>query len=152
MLQEFRAQDAAAWLIQADGQRLPFRDGTFGLVLLMQVLSGAHDWQSLLCKVGRVLAPTGTVVVGRANASSTGVDAQLKRQLAIVLEQSALEVRIDGISRVKKRCHGWKHVPPVGATRGQRLGWQSEARENSLSVTARGRGLPYCQLGCKRKR
>ena len=106
MLQEFRAQSAAAWLVQADGHRLPFRHGTFGLVLLMQVLSGAHDWQSLLCEVVRVLEPGGAVVVGRTIVPSTGVDAQLKQQLAIVLEQMGISPHMGGISRMKKRCHG----------------------------------------------
>ena len=101
MLQEFRRQNAAASLIQADGQHLPFRDGTFGVALLMQVLSGTSDWQSLLCEVVRVLAPAGAVVVGHTIAPSTGVDAQLKRQLAIVLEQMGVASHRRNKSREK---------------------------------------------------
>jgi hypothetical protein len=80
----------------------------------MQVLSGARDWQNLLSEVVRVLQPTGAVVVGHTIAPSTGIDAQLKRQLAIVLEQMAIawrglnKSRIEALSWLEARatrCH-----------------------------------------------
>lgn len=105
MLREFRVQSAGAWLVQADGERLPFRDNTFGVVLLMQVLSGARDWQNLLSEVVRVLQPAGAVVVGHTLAPSTGIDAQLKRQLAIVLEQMGIAWR--GLNKSRTKALSW---------------------------------------------
>ena len=122
MLREFRAQNAAACLIQADGRRLPFRDGSFDLVLLMQVLSGAHDSQSLLCEVVRVLQPAGAVVVGHTIAPSTGVDAQLKRQLTIVLEQMGIAAhganksREEALSRLETRATRRSHTTAASWT------------------------------------
>jgi ubiquinone/menaquinone biosynthesis C-methylase UbiE len=87
MLREFRAQSASAALVQADGGCLPFRDESFDLVLLMQVLSGAHNWRNLLVETVRVIVPGGFVVVGHTVAPPEGIDALMKRQLSRVLEE-----------------------------------------------------------------
>ncbi|HEY6250418.1 MAG TPA: class I SAM-dependent methyltransferase, partial [Candidatus Angelobacter sp.] len=87
MLREFHARNADACLIQADGCRLPFRDTSFDLVLLMHVLSGIEkdNWHNLLCETVRVIAPGGYVVVGHTTGSMAGVDARMKRQLNHIL-------------------------------------------------------------------
>src|SRR5262252_6260877 len=87
MLNEFRARNSAALLVHADGGRLPFPDGSFELVLLMQVLSGTDNWRDLLGETVRVLAPGGFVVVGHTVTPPAGVDAQMKNQLAQILEE-----------------------------------------------------------------
>ncbi len=87
MLREFRARDSAAYLFQADGGFLPFRDHSFGLVLLMQVLSGAHNWQKLLGETKRVTSPGGWVVVGQTATPADGVDVRMKKQLMQILKQ-----------------------------------------------------------------
>ena len=45
MLRAFLKHNANACLILADGQQLPFRNGGFDIVMLMQVLSGVRDWR-----------------------------------------------------------------------------------------------------------
>jgi ubiquinone/menaquinone biosynthesis C-methylase UbiE len=90
MLRRFRADSRTAPLVQGRGQQLPFRDGAFEVVLLMQVLSGAGDWRGLVDEACRVLAPAGAIVVGRTNMPSTGVDAQLRRRLAAILEDMGI--------------------------------------------------------------
>ena len=87
MLREFHARHSAAFLLQADGGRLPFADGSFELVLLMQVLSGTHNWRNLLCETARVIVPGGFVVVGQTVTPQAGVDAQMKRQLSVILKE-----------------------------------------------------------------
>ena len=87
MLQEFPATSKSCILAQADGRQLPFRDGTFDVVLLMQVLSGIGDWQGILSETRRVLLPGGSVAVGHTISPESGIDAQLKRQLAAILEE-----------------------------------------------------------------
>lgn len=124
MLKEFRAQSDAAWLVQADGQRLPFRDGTFGLVLLMQVLSGARDWQNLLCEVVRVLEPAGAVIVGHTIAPATGIDMQLKRQLAIVLEQMGIASR--GLNKSREKALSWLEARAARRRRMTAALWTAE--------------------------
>jgi len=92
MLREFAAQTCAingraSFLAQADGEQLPFRDRAFDVVLLIQVLSGVGRWRRLLDEVFRVLGAGGTLVVGHAAMPQAGIDAQLKSQLAIVLQE-----------------------------------------------------------------
>ncbi len=87
MLREFLTQSHAAPLVQSDGTQLPFADGSFDVVMLMQVLSGAQDWQGLLLEVRRVLRPRGVVVVGHTATHASGVDAQMKRRLSEILRE-----------------------------------------------------------------
>ena len=87
MLRAFLKHNADACLILADGQQLPFRDGTFGIVMLMQVLSGLRDWRGLLSEARRVLHPEGAIVVGHTVSPPQGINTQLKEHLAIILQE-----------------------------------------------------------------
>jgi ubiquinone/menaquinone biosynthesis C-methylase UbiE len=91
MLQEFLLTTRTRCLAQADGQQLPFRDGAFDVVMLMQVLGGARNWRGLLGEARRVLRPGGAVVAGHRVAPAAGVDAQLKKRLAAILETMGVE-------------------------------------------------------------
>ena len=86
MLHEFHTKDSAACLMQVDGACLPFMNHCFELVLLMQVLSGTHNWRNLLCETARVIVPGGFVIVGQTVTPATGVDEQMKKQLAQILK------------------------------------------------------------------
>jgi ubiquinone/menaquinone biosynthesis C-methylase UbiE len=91
MLQEFSAkaefrESKTSLLAQAEGRQLPFRNASFDLVLLMQVLS-AGNWRPLLDECRRVLRHGGIIAVGHTRSPESGVDAQLKRQLVAILEE-----------------------------------------------------------------
>ncbi len=90
MLRVFLANSRTARLVHSRGEQLPFRDGTFDVVLLMHVLTGTDDWRGLVTETCRVLAPAGAIVVGHTNRPSTGVDAQLKRQLTAILDDMGI--------------------------------------------------------------
>ena len=99
-----------AALVQADGELLPFRDATFDAVLLMQVLNSAHDWRRLALEATRVLAPTGTLIVGRTVAPEDGIDARMKLRLADLLDAMGAEARrkqpSDSAMRwLERNCH-----------------------------------------------
>lgn len=90
MLREFSAkpefrESRTSLLAQAEGRQLPFRNASFDLVLLMQVLS-AGNWRPLLEECRRVLRPGGVIAVGHTKSPDSGVDAQLKRQLVAILD------------------------------------------------------------------
>jgi ubiquinone/menaquinone biosynthesis C-methylase UbiE len=90
MLQEFSGklefrESKTSLLAQAEGSRLPFKNAVFDLVLLMQVLNSAN-WRPMLDECRRVLRPGGIIAVGHTKSPESGVDAQLKRQLAVILE------------------------------------------------------------------
>lgn len=105
MLREFAVQNPAACLLQAEGGSLPFRDASFDLVLLMQVLSGAADWTGLLQEALRILASPGVVVVGQTVAPDSGMDSQLKRQLDLILEETGIAMHKPKKSR--KNALAW---------------------------------------------
>jgi SAM-dependent methyltransferase len=96
MLRGFAARRTpAALLVQADGERLPFADATFGAVLLMQVLNAARDWRQLIGEARRVLRRSGALFIGRREAPEDGIDARMKRRLAELLTAMGVASRRD---------------------------------------------------------
>ena len=86
MLQAFAGRcDHAPRLVQADGHRLPFGGATFDAVLLIQVFGGLGGARQFASEVRRVLRPGGIVVIGRTAVPEDGIDAQMKRQLGVIL-------------------------------------------------------------------
>jgi ubiquinone/menaquinone biosynthesis C-methylase UbiE len=86
MLNEFAGRERAARLVQANGRQLPFRDGAFDAVLLIQVFGGLSGWREVIAEARRVLRPRGAIVVGRTQMPADGIDARLKQQLAAILD------------------------------------------------------------------
>jgi demethylmenaquinone methyltransferase/2-methoxy-6-polyprenyl-1,4-benzoquinol methylase len=88
MLSEFRRRAAdRARLVQADGERLPFADGSFDAIMLIQVFGGMRGWRRLLVEARRVLRGAGVLVLGRAVAPPDGLDARMKAQLSLLLDE-----------------------------------------------------------------
>jgi len=81
----------APFLVQADGEFLPFPNAVFRVVLLMQVVTGARSWRALLAEALRVLCPGGVAAVGRVRVPEDGVDSRLKAQLEAVLLKMGIE-------------------------------------------------------------
>jgi ubiquinone/menaquinone biosynthesis C-methylase UbiE len=86
-----RFDDPRARLIVADGERLPFRDRTFDIVLLLQVLGGAPGWRGIVDESRRVLRPAGVLAVGWAATPERGLDDQMKTKLATLLGKIGAE-------------------------------------------------------------
>ena len=104
MLREFTTKTGAIdrtvpCLAQADGERLPFRDAIFDVVLLIQVLSGARRWRALLDEARRVVKAGGKLVFGHVVAPPAGIDAQLKSRLATILDEMGVRLQQPGKSR-----------------------------------------------------
>lgn len=89
MLGQFaRRADAggrAPRLVHADGERLPFADAAFDLVLLVQVFGGVEEWRPFVAEARRVLRPAGTLVLGRTAMPEAGLDARMKERLDAIL-------------------------------------------------------------------
>jgi ubiquinone/menaquinone biosynthesis C-methylase UbiE len=90
MLREFQARTKGGLLVQADGRQLPFRNGSFDIVLLMHVLSAAGEWSPVIDEVRRVCHSGGFVAIGRTVNPEFGIDAQLKRQLKLILGEMGI--------------------------------------------------------------
>jgi SAM-dependent methyltransferase len=123
MLQEFVAQSGSACLIQADGGKLPFPDGAFHVVLLMQVLSGARDWPGLLQEAQRVLSANGAIAVGKTATPENGIDAQLKQQLASILEEMGVSMHEPQKSR--KQSLAWLEARATRRTHVTAAAWKT---------------------------
>jgi ubiquinone/menaquinone biosynthesis C-methylase UbiE len=122
MLRQFLSGFTGGSLAQADGRQLPFRDGAFDVVLLMQVLSGVDDWGAILGEVRRVLRSGGSVAVGHTVHPASGMDAQLKRRLNSILgemrvvwqrpqetrRQALAWLESSAIRHVHSRAASWK--------------------------------------------
>ncbi len=89
MLRTFKDRAATAALVQADGCELPFRQGTFDAVLLVQIFGGLKRWRALIDETLRVLKPGGALLLGRILTPDDGIDAAMKRQLAAILSEQA---------------------------------------------------------------
>src|ERR1700710_78103 len=89
MLSEFKRRAAASAhasrLVRAAGDRLPFADGSFDAIMLIQVFGGMRGWRRLLAEARRVLRGAGVLVLGRTLAPSDGLDARMKQQLSLLL-------------------------------------------------------------------
>jgi SAM-dependent methyltransferase len=77
MLDRYRAKAAALGLpppvvLRADATRLPFRDACVDAALEVHVLHLVSAWREALAEVRRVLAPGGTVLIGRGGGRHGG--------------------------------------------------------------------------------
>jgi len=132
MLREFPANSNSCFLAQADGRQLPFRDCTFDVVLLMQVLSGIGDWQGILSETRRVLLPNASVAVGHTISPESGIDAQLKRQLAAILEEMGIEWHRPKESR--RQALAWLESSAKRHVRAQAASWNVIATPQEFLV------------------
>ena len=81
------SQRCAARLVQANGTQLPFRDGSFDAVMLIQVFGGMRGWREVLAEARRVLRAAGALVIGRTVAPADGLDARMRQRLAAILTE-----------------------------------------------------------------
>ena len=105
MLSEFRRRAAdRARLVQADGERLPFADGSFDAIMLIQVFGGMRGWRRLLVETRRVLRGAGVLVLGRTVAPPDGLDARMKAKLSLLLGEIGAPA---DRSNTRQDAQGW---------------------------------------------
>ncbi len=143
MLRAFAGLADSAHLAQADGERLPFGDGAFDAVLLVQIFGGLRGWRHVLAEARRVLRPAGALIVGRTVTPPDGIDARMKRQLDAILGTLGIEpkgknTRADVESFLKSNARS--------ETRATAATWTAARRPNGFierhSTGARFSALP----------
>lgn len=77
-------------LVQADGEHLPFHDATFDVVMLINVIGAAHNWNNVVVESRRVLRAHGALVVAHVVMPSDGVDTRMKKHLASFLKEAGI--------------------------------------------------------------
>jgi len=132
MLREFQAHSHSACLLQSDGRLLPFADGSFDVVLLMQVLSGAEDSQALLLEVRRVLHPHGVVIVGHTVTPPSGVDAQLKKKLSEILRE--IGVAWHEPQKARRQSLAWLESSAARSSQVRAASWVAERTPREFLV------------------
>jgi SAM-dependent methyltransferase len=105
------APQPAAPLVQANGESLPFVAASFDTVLLVHVLSGVMTWQKLLAEARRVLRANGWLILGQTVAPSAGIEAQLRRQLSLLLA----EMKVTGFrpGKGREQARAWLSAEAV---------------------------------------
>ena len=125
--ENFRQQGLAGSFVEADGEQLPFQDGTFDLVFAHGVVQYTSDGQKLVDECRRVLKPEGRAIfqvynrISWLNALSGLMKVGLEHEDAPVLRKYSIgefkrllrafrDVRIvEERFPVKSRLHkGWK--------------------------------------------
>jgi SAM-dependent methyltransferase len=101
-------------LVQTDGRRLPFRDATFGAVMLIQMFGGMRGWEPLITEARRVLRSAGVLVIGRSALPADGVDARMKQRLVSLL--GGRGVQLDAMNAREVVAH-WLASAATGRTR-----------------------------------
>jgi SAM-dependent methyltransferase len=145
--------------VQADGENLPFGDGTFDVTYCVATLHHALDLPKMVREMARVTRPGGVVAglnegtrgVGRSseNPDQSGEKALgINEHVHTVLAYGAAFTRAGLVLRRLERADGWppvpfgyflSRIPKVGMTVGT-LAHLSAARYAGVSIYARKRG------------
>jgi ubiquinone/menaquinone biosynthesis C-methylase UbiE len=124
MLRAFAADpDRRAPLAQADGERLPFDAATFDAVLLIQVFGGMRGWRRVLGEARRVLRPSGALILGRTVAPADGLDARLRKRLALILDELGVAPKT---KNTREDAQQWLATQASRSTRVVAAGWTAE--------------------------
>ncbi len=106
-------------LCRADGKRLPFRDGSFDLVLCLYGLHHFRGYFEALCEIARVLKPTGTFALidpirrpGKPPGGRHGMEVPTRDELDRMLRDAGFEIVRSRVSlgSVKAVTHKGKPV------------------------------------------
>jgi ubiquinone/menaquinone biosynthesis C-methylase UbiE len=147
MLREFARRGGAhnsctPRLVQADGQRLPFRDATFDAVLLIQVFGADQSWRQLATEARRILRSPGVLVIGQSTMPPNGLDEQMKRRLGSFLDQMAVP-----FYSMKPRgdVQHWFELSAQSATRLVAAEWNADRTPRGF-LSRRGTGARFAAL------
>jgi SAM-dependent methyltransferase len=95
-------------VLQADGTRLPFLDGSVDVVLEVHVLHLIPAWRAALAEVRRVLVPGGVVLIGRGGGRelSDGPLARIRRRFDELAEAAGGGLRRVGVADDAEKVAG----------------------------------------------
>jgi ubiquinone/menaquinone biosynthesis C-methylase UbiE len=119
MLREFmrKAHDGhcgTPLLVQANGEHLPFRDGSFDAVMLVQIFGGMRGWRRLVGEARRVLRQSGVMLMGRWLIPPDGIDEQMKQRVQALFAEMSLSLELQSTRRNVQR---WLEAAAAQSTR-----------------------------------
>jgi ubiquinone/menaquinone biosynthesis C-methylase UbiE len=127
MLREFmrKAQDGhcrTSLLVQANGEQLPFRDGSFDVVMLVQIFGGMQGWRRLVGEARRVLRESGTLLMGQWLIPPDGIDEQMKRRVEGLFAEMSLSRELQS---TREKVRQWLEATAAQSTRIVAATWRT---------------------------
>jgi SAM-dependent methyltransferase len=118
MLREFMRQAhghcGTPLLVQADGEQLPFRDGSFDAVMLVQIFGGMQGWRRVVGEARRVLRQSGVLLIGQWIIPPDGIDEQMKQRILGLFAEMSLSRELQ--SR-RENVQRWLETTATQSTR-----------------------------------
>ena len=126
MLREFmrKAHDGrcgTALLVQANGEQLPFRDGSFDAVMLVHIFGGTQGWRRLVGEARRVLRQSGVLLMGRWLIPPDGIDEQMKRRVRVLSAEMSLSPKLQS---TRENAQSWLEATATQSTRITAATWR----------------------------
>jgi ubiquinone/menaquinone biosynthesis C-methylase UbiE len=91
-------------LVQANGEQLPFPDGSFDAVILVQIFGGMKGWRRLVDEARRVLRQRGVLLMGRWLIPPDGIDEQMKQRVHVLFGERSLSLELQS---TRKNVQRW---------------------------------------------
>jgi ubiquinone/menaquinone biosynthesis C-methylase UbiE len=126
MLREFmrRAYDGycgVPLLVQANGEQLPFRDGSFDAAILVHIFGGTQGWRRLVGEARRVLRQNGVLLMGRWLIPPDGIDQQMKRRVRVLSAEMSLSPELQS---TRENAQNWLEATATQSNRITAAAWR----------------------------
>jgi ubiquinone/menaquinone biosynthesis C-methylase UbiE len=147
MLREFmrKAHDGYCrnpLLVQANGERLPFRDGLFDAVILVQIFGGMQGWRRLVDEARRVLRESGVLLMGQWLIPPDGIDEQMKRRVQVLFAEMSLSLELQS---TRERVRQWLEATAAHSTRIIAATWRTNRTPRDF-LDRRSSGAQFSML------
>jgi ubiquinone/menaquinone biosynthesis C-methylase UbiE len=108
-------------LVQANGEQLPFRDGSFDAVMLVQIFGGMQGWRRVIDETKRVLRTSGVLLMGRWLIPPNGIDEEMKRRIQVLFAEMSLSPERQS---TRENAQQWLDATAAQSTRITAATWQ----------------------------
>jgi len=129
-------------LVQANGEHLPFRDGSFDAVMLVQIFGGMRGWRRLVGEARRVLRQSGVLLMGRWLIPPDGIDEQMKRRVRMLFAEMNLPLEWQN---TRENAQQWLEVTAAQGTRIIAATWRTNRTPRSF-LDRRSSGAQFAML------
>ncbi len=147
MLREFmrKAHDGhcgTPLLVQANGEQLPFRDGSFDAVMLVQIFGGMRGWRRLVAEARRVLRQSGVLLIGRWLIPPDGIDEQMKQRVQMLFAEMSLSLELQNR---RENVQWWLEATAAQSTRIIAATWRTSRTPRDF-LDRRSSGAQFSML------
>jgi ubiquinone/menaquinone biosynthesis C-methylase UbiE len=147
MLREFKRKTddghcQTSLLVLANGEQLPFRDGSFDAVILVQIFGGLQCWRRLLGEARRVLNQSGVLLMGQSLIPPNGIDEQMKRRVKELFAERNLPLEWQS---TRENVQQWLEVTATQSTHIIAATWRTSRTPRDF-IGRRSSGAQFSML------